>query len=151
MGNNNDEAELIQCIYTSAESINFSRDQLLSLLERARVVNSGLGITGMLMYEDGSFFQVLEGPPNAVRSLYKKISADKRHRRITKIIEEPVARRLLPDWSMGYSSVTREELKEVDGLNDFFQKGKCYADLDECRAKKLLDAFKDGRWRASLG
>ena len=51
---------------------------------------------------------------------------------------------------MGYAGVTREDLKEIDGLNDFFSSHNCYTDLDEVHAKMLLNAFIDGRWRLTL-
>lgn len=37
---------------------------LVELLKSARLRNQAAGITGMLMYEDGRFFQTLEGPPD---------------------------------------------------------------------------------------
>lgn len=98
----------------------------------------------------GSFFQILEGPPEAVEPLYEKIGADKRHSRISKLILEPIEVRSFANWSMGYSAVPVRKLSEIEGLNDFFQSGKCFADLDDDRAKNLLKAFKDGQWRASI-
>jgi hypothetical protein len=47
---------------------------------------------------------------------------------------------------MGFSNVSREELAKIEGTNDFFSKARCFAELDLGRAKKLLAAFRDGRW-----
>jgi hypothetical protein len=49
---------------------------------------------------------------------------------------------------MGFSSVSPEKLRKVPGLNNFFAKGSSFAELDAGRAKKLLSAFVEGRWRA---
>ncbi|MDO6706772.1 BLUF domain-containing protein [Photobacterium sp. 1_MG-2023] len=144
------ENQLIHCIYSSEETIPFSSYDIFSLLESARKVNLNLGVTGVLLYDSGSFFQVLEGEISIVDSLYKKISNDKRHHRMRKIIQEPIESREFAEWTMGYAGISRKELKNIDGLNDFFVGGACYTDLDEGRAKKLLKAFKDGRWRASI-
>jgi hypothetical protein len=150
MSENIEENNLVHCIYSSAETVEFSHEDIISLLKKAREVNSNLGVTGMLLYEDGSFFQVLEGPSETVVPLYEKIGQDKRHERVTKLIQEPIKERSFSEWTMGYSGVTREELKEIEGLNDFFYSNKCFTELDEGRAKKLLEAFKGGKWRASL-
>lgn len=143
--------ELVNCIYCSASAnSNLTPGELEALLDRCRSNNAAAGITGMLLYSQGSFFQVLEGDRRAVQALFEKISRDKRHSLITKIILEPIAERAFASWTMGHSQVSAAELAEIPGLNDFFVGGKSYMDLGECRAKKLLAAFKDGRWRASL-
>jgi hypothetical protein len=51
---------------------------------------------------------------------------------------------------MGFSNISLNELEKIEGLNDFFHGGSCFAQLDAGRAKKLLAAFGDGRWRAKL-
>lgn len=51
---------------------------------------------------------------------------------------------------MGYSKITTKELAEIPSLNDFFAKGMSYLELGEGRAKTLLGAFKEGKWRLSL-
>lgn len=145
-----ESADLVHCIYVSTETSKFSKDQILSLLEKARKNNSELNVTGMLLYDRGSFFQALEGDRLVVEKLFQHISRDSRHENITKIILEPIEQRDFAAWTMGYSGVTTNELKTIDGLNDFFHQNKCFADLDEGRAKKLLAAFKDGKWRTTL-
>src|SRR5580704_9382026 len=138
---------LIHLIYASTATEPFGNVQLTELLQQARATNEGLGLTGMLLHSDGNFFQVLEGEPTVVDRLYQKIILDKRHSRFTVIIREPIARRSFPSWSMGFSSVSTEELATVAGLNDFFGKRSCFVQLDAGRAKKLLAAFEEGRWR----
>lgn len=146
----NDKGNLVHCIYSSVETVEFSQDDILSLLEKARLNNSTLGITGMLLYDSGSFFQVLEGAPEKVTSLLEVIQKDKRHDKVVKIIYEDIEERDFSEWTMGFSGFTRQELMNIEGMNDFFQSNKYYTDLDEGRAKMLLKAFKDGKWRASI-
>jgi len=107
-------------------------------------------LTGMLLYAeaDRSFFQVLEGAPEPIERLLQKLRLDERHGHLTVIIREPIADRSFKEWTMGFASVTPESLNEIPGLNDFFQNGSCFTDLDTGRAKKLLAAFAEGRWRS---
>ena len=51
---------------------------------------------------------------------------------------------------MGFSAMSREQMEAIPGTNDFFGQGKCFHDLDAGRAKKLLEAFRGGRWRQML-
>lgn len=143
-------SRLGQLIYCSAANSPFSHDELGQLLTVARYNNARFGITGMLLYSEGSFFQVLEGEEDALERLLAIISRDERHAQLTVILREPIARRSFGDWTMGYASVTPQELDSIVGTNDFFTAGESFDRLGPGRAKKLLAAFKHGRWRTSL-
>ena len=120
---------------------------MASLLDYARENNDRLGLTGMLLSTDGSFFQVLEGDRSMVESLYLRIATDKRHCQITKIVQEPIQERAFAQWTMGFAQPSRVQLKSMLGRNDFFGEASCFHGLDDGRAKRLLEAFKDGAWR----
>ncbi len=141
---------LVRCIYTSRAEGELTREHILSILQAAREKNARLGITGMLLHDDGVFFQILEGAKETIDALFATISRDARHNKITKIIVEPIAERDFSDWTMGYAEISQREMQSIEGLNDFFTDGHTLLDLDEGRAKKLLAGFKEGRWRSSL-
>jgi hypothetical protein len=143
-------SRLIHCVYASAGSRDFKSQELAELLEAARENNAKLGLTGMLLYAEGSFFQVLEGPANVVDALYAKIERDKRHDHMTLIMREPIPKRTFDAWTMGFYNVSREELAGMSGVNDFFGGDRKAVSIDAGRARKLLAAFRDGRWRKKL-
>ena len=68
-----------------------------------------MGITGMLLSAGRSFLQVIEGERKKVDKLVSSIKKDDRHRNITVIIREPIAKRSFGDWTMGYA-----DLKKLD-------------------------------------
>jgi len=70
------------------------------LVTRARVRNRHLGVTGMLLFENGSFLQTIEGPPPAVAAVWQSIQRDTRHNHIEVLSEHIVASRLFSDWSL---------------------------------------------------
>jgi hypothetical protein len=142
--------ELVHCIYVSAASQSMGEDELASLLSHARENNGRLGLTGMLLFSEGSFFQVLEGEVETVERLYVRIAADPRHRQVTKVLQEPIAERAFASWTMGFLQPSRAQLKILIGRNDFFGDASCFHGLDDGRAKRLLEAFKDGGWRVRL-
>ena len=142
--------DLMHCIYASAATRHFETAELTALLQVARKHNDGAGLTGILLYTEGSFFQVLEGVPDAVNALYARIEQDKRHDQVTKILAEAIPSRSFADWTMGFSQVSRKELELISGTNDFFSGSSCFLGMDSGRAKKLLSAFREGRWRKTL-
>lgn len=142
---------LVHCVYSSAATVDFSQQDIIELLNTAKKKNLEIGVTGMLLYDSGSFFKVLEGAPDVVKTLLRKIQCDKRHDRVVKIIFEEIEERSFAQWTMGFSEATREDLKNIEGMNDFFHSNRVFTDLDQGRAKKLLRAFKEGQWRASIG
>ncbi|MEO8017436.1 MAG: BLUF domain-containing protein [Pseudomonadota bacterium] len=138
---------LIHRIYASRGSEPMSDADVQALLERARRKNFALGVTGMLLHIEGSFFQVLEGREAAVDSIYEVIARDSRHDRMTQIIREPLAQRSFGEWSMGFASVPSAEAQRAVDENDFFASAACLERINPGRAKKLLLAFGAGRWR----
>lgn len=143
--------ELIHIIYCSvAANSDFSATDLDQLLAVCRRNNGQAGFTGLLLYQSPWFFQILEGEPVALEALYQKISLDKRHKRIMKIIQEPIAARDFGEWTMGRADLSRQELRLIPGLNDFFSSGTAWTELGEGRAKTLLEAFRSGKWRSSV-
>lgn len=142
--------DLISYVYNSAAAVDFSESDLLELLEKSRNKNAANGVTGILLFVDGCFFQILEGPVEQIESLVTLIQEDARHTKMTQIIREPIAQRSFSAWTMGFAQITSEELGQIDGLNDFFAEQKVLTDIDAGRAKKLLHAFSKGRWRVKL-
>jgi len=146
----NPTTNLIQLVYSSLATQQFDQAKLLDLLAFARDFNSRNDISGMLLYVDDSFFQVLEGDPGILRPLYDRIEKDNRHTRIIKLLEQPITERNFSDWSMGYARISREELTSIPGLNDFFGRGSSFVELEAGKTKQLLEAFREGQWRRRL-
>ncbi|MEI8021448.1 MAG: diguanylate phosphodiesterase [Schlesneria sp.] len=141
---------LIHLIYSSTANQKFTESDLIDLLSKARAKNARLGITGMLLYTNDSFFQVLEGEAEQVDALADRISHDPRHTGLITIIREPIAKRAFGEWTMGYASVSQIDVGEIVGINDFFASATCFGQLNPGRAKKLLAAFKEGRWQKKV-
>lgn len=92
--------------------ISFSRNDLCQaalrdILESSTRNNAHNGITGMLMYHDRIFFQVLEGGSDAVQDCYDRISQDDRHGIISLICNRPAGKRSFSNWIMGYAGPDR--------------------------------------------
>lgn len=72
------------------------------MLDKARVKNEKLGITGCLLFYEGDFIQYLEGNQIKVLELYDEIKKDERHRDIELISYAEREGREFERWDMAY-------------------------------------------------
>jgi blue light- and temperature-responsive anti-repressor len=91
----------ISCLtYKSIATASPSATDLHALVGKARARNRQLSVTGMLLYEDGSFLQTLEGPPEKLDALWSSIKQDPRHDHIEVLSEHMVPSRVFSDWDL---------------------------------------------------
>ncbi len=84
-----------------------NHDELTALLQQCRDSNQKLGITGLLLYQQGTFMQMLEGDKEAVIELYHRISRDPRHTAVHTVLEGEIGQRNFADWSMGFVNMDK--------------------------------------------
>jgi hypothetical protein len=89
-------------IYISSAAGSISQAELDRILGRSRANNTARGLTGILLFHDGCFFQVLEGDKDVVQRAFTTISDDMRHGGVILLESRTVQHRSFPDWSMGY-------------------------------------------------
>jgi hypothetical protein len=109
-------------IYLSSGIKIFSDEEINDLLKVSRNNNEKNGITGLLLYSDGNFMQILEGEKEAIENTYKKIANDIRHRNIILVVNEPIKKRNFKDWKMGFSIVDNDFLQKHPEINPFNMK-----------------------------
>jgi len=90
-------------VYMSTAVERLSDAALKDLLAESRMRNGLHEITGILIYGDGKFIQVLEGPKGKVEALYMTIRGDRRHRDVTTLVTTENDSRDFPGWAMAYS------------------------------------------------
>ncbi len=137
---------MLQLIYASAATVDFSSDDLQQLLRVARENNESLGISGMLLFHEGSFLQVLEGEEKDVVALYDKIAKDDRHTNARVLLKAEIDERSFGDWKMGFYDASGTTSHADSGFIDFFRSGG-FDEPEADRAKKTLMQFRDGAWR----
>ena len=143
-------ADLVHCIYTSVQTRVLTPQEISELVEYSRRSNAERQLTGILLHVGSTFFQVLEGPREEIDLLYAKILKDPRHKQIAQIIYEPIPHRFFGEITMSLAWLSPVELSAALEEDDSERLEKLLAGLDEGRAKRLLRAFSQGRWRARL-
>lgn len=111
---------LFSMTYASVAAVPFDDDALATLLESSRVANVATDLSGLLLYRDGRFLQVLEGPEDAVRDAIDRIGRDPRHRDVRVLVSEPIEARRFADWTMGYQPFRTPETPLPEGFRDSF-------------------------------
>lgn len=115
---------IFQLIYASIASSRFKRCELDDILALARRNNERDDLSGVLIYANSSFLQVLEGPYANVINRFESISRDDRHEWIFRLREGMVKSRNFPNWSMGL-----HECAEGDQMSDAISIFKSTADV----------------------
>jgi acylphosphatase len=109
------------CLVYISSSNNLSADELHELLNKSQEKNRRLGITGVLLYCNGSIIQVLEGEQARVSSLYQVISGDPRHSQVMKLYSGNIEERSFLDWQMGYKTLTQNEMASLSEQLPFIE------------------------------
>ena len=147
-----EKVEYLQMIYISAATVPFTPEDLANLLGKARANNSSVGVTGMLVYHEGSFFQVLEGPEEEVFNIYDIIADDPRHDEVKLLLKSTVEKRSFEDWSMGFVNPEKALFQQIPGFADFFKPGFSVPEMrkEDSTLGRVMSEFRDGRWRQSI-
>ena len=149
MDENATSAPVFQLVYVSAATRELSDKELVQLLEKARRRNSDRGVTGMLIFHEGSFIQVLEGEEDTVQQIYNTIGGDPRHDKKRVLFRGHVEERAFGEWTMGFFRA--RGLEDLDGLNDFLPRGfREELENDPGMARRALLAFRKGNWRQAV-
>ena len=131
-------------IYVSIASGELAEPELIELLKISRENNARDDITGMLLYKDGRFMQLLEGAESAVCATYGRIARDPRHHDASILLEGETAERDFDDWSMGFHALDGEAARALPGFSPFLELKFSVFDFrsDPSRAHQLLRIFR---------
>jgi hypothetical protein len=137
---------LIHLVYVSSATQPFPQTDLLALLEGSRRRNEPDGITGLLLYRDGNFMQVLEGEEPAVTATHARIAKDTRHGGLITLLKGPIEQRSFGEWSMGFRNLNSPEIRTFPGYSEFLNEDWMGRPMQETphRALKLLQVFRQG-------
>jgi hypothetical protein len=139
---------MIQISYLSSATEPLSTEQLLALLQQCLAHNTGSGVTGMLLYGNATFLQVLEGEAQVIDALYDKIKKDPRHAHILFLHRKTIERRQYQDWSMGFKRISDKDLQRIEGLRDFSAKdfNADYLGRHAAVVDRLIEAYSAPFW-----
>ncbi len=103
--------------YVSSSNVNLTKKSLEQLFITTKSNNLKQDISGILIFNGGNFLQIMEGEKNTINELYHKISKDKKHSNIIKLIEKPISERMFEDYETGFSII--KDRKKANQLEDY--------------------------------
>jgi hypothetical protein len=103
---------LLRIIYRSKINRSYTADADQIALAAGRF-NAQNRITGCLFQTGDFYYQILEGPREAVLNLLEKIEADYRHSQVTVLESSKIDKRNFPSWSMG--ALSHYEVAQIFG------------------------------------
>jgi hypothetical protein len=144
----NDNLNLLQpfqIIYASLATRELPSAEVRELLDIARKNNASVHVGGMLVYHEGCFLQVLEGPRVAVEGIFMRVKTDPRHTNVKLLLRCGIQDNQFADWAMAYVD-TDGRNEGIEGYIDYLDKLEKEID-GEGQALKVLRQFKQGSWR----
>lgn len=111
---NEEKVYHLSYVSTGCDCLKF--EDIKAILESSNSNNKSSSITGILVYCNKHFFQILEGNKDDVVALFEKISIDHRHDGVIKIQEGFIDERKFDSWNMAFKSYNKE-LKALDNFN----------------------------------
>lgn len=101
---------LAQLIYVSNRKSNCTEQEIEKILESCKKNNPGLDITGVLLYNNKIFLQLVEGEYKIIIETYDKIKKDNRHEKCVMLSCVTIKEKSFSSWNMG--------LKKIDNTID---------------------------------
>lgn len=103
-------------VYHSKASVEFTELDLLYLLADCRARNRAEGVTGVLVFDRGAFFQWIEGPNLPLQRVWNAIRQDRRHHDIQVLADTSIPVRLFQEWHMQFAHRDCKAANYIDGL-----------------------------------
>ena len=130
--------------YVSTETAPFSQLELVELLTIARNANDERGVTGLLLYREGCFYQVLEGNESSVKTAFSEIERDPRHHSVRVLFKGETESREFAEWQMGFLNLDGIDLETLSGFSDFLRRDAQPQEFLEnlSRGKRLALMFR---------
>ena len=128
-------------IYVSKAEENVDYEEILNILMHSWKYNHNSYISGMLLYDDRHFIQIIQGPILTIDKLFARIENDSRHTDIKLIGEELLHERDCSGWRIGFYDGQEVADLFYDSLH--IGHGEALYDITYEYAKSLLLILKD--------
>jgi hypothetical protein len=107
---------LTSLTYTSLARLDLDSEDLERIHHTALELNALDGITGLLVFNGTHFLQIIEGAPDTIEDLVKRLRMDSRHSGFEIRDRHEIEARSFPDWSMELVRVNASYFKARDTI-----------------------------------
>ncbi len=106
---------LVQLIYVSNRNSTCTEPEIQKILNSCKKNNPGLDVTGVLLYNDKKFLQLVEGEYKTILDTFDRIKKDTRHNNCVMLSCSPIKEKSFSSWNMGSKKINNslEVLTEI--------------------------------------
>jgi Sensors of blue-light using FAD len=101
-------------VYRSRTNVNVDESAMQGIVSAAQIKNSRIGVSGFLLWKNGSVIQGLLGNRSSVDSLFLDIRQDPRHHHVAVLYEEHVEALTYPGWALKFIDMNRSAVSPPD-------------------------------------
>ena len=138
--------EIYHILYRSKAVPGLPKEELAKILASSRKNNPPRKVTGLLIYRQGYFLQLLEGPEEAVAERFGVIMRDTRHDDVEIMVRTKSSEHLLANWDMGYLdeevNPSGVKIEVMNQLHDYAIKNARPANIETVQT--ILTSFRKG-------
>jgi methanogenic corrinoid protein MtbC1 len=116
-----------------------AESEMQALVRTSQARNAALGLTGVLLYDQGTFFQWLEGPEEGLSRVWSSIKRDPRHRDVTVLRDEPISDRIFGGWALKFAKGNRVRVEAAIAALDSSERLVRVLDRPESVLNRSLD------------
>lgn len=114
---------MVRTIVYISNSVTLMENKHLDELFYQSIENNKFNnVTGILLYKEGTFIQILEGNEEALNNLFNTIQQDSRHNNIMTVLDKMNTKRLFTKFRAGLSSLNNA--RQLNILETFLRNRK---------------------------
>ncbi len=131
--------QLFHLIFTSKSAVEVTDELLRDLQDKAVHRNQSRGITGVLLYSNHRFLQLLEGDAEDIAGTFARISLDVRHTDVNCVFFGLTDKRMFLESSMGVATIDNGEIHPT--VEELFQNLSASDHHDKDRYQRTAQSF----------
>lgn len=86
--------------YSSHMSAGLSDETLRQIVSGSAAFNRRVDVTGVLLVDGQRFFQYIEGPPDGLEAVRRRIQDSRSHAAVAPVLDMAIGARAVPYWAM---------------------------------------------------
>lgn len=110
------------------------------IITTSKANNPKRGVTGILLYHQGKFVQVIEGEEKDLRSLMRIIEKDERHTNLEYLVDETINERGFDQWNMDFFNLSDKDSLNVEQMKEI---SRLYKKQPLIRSDQLVKMYED--------
>lgn len=128
--------------YVSTVNPALSDTEIQQALDFSKDWNNDNNITGILLYSQGNFFQVLEGDEGLLKDLFSRIKADERHYNIIPIFQKQVPNTKFDEYQVDFVSL--DDRYKDEHFDTYLSQISLLNPSIQSSVKYILNKFTEG-------